>query len=299
MLNLEAQAGNPREIIVPVQPKHLTACRRLLQDGMLPRSVCSRSLLEALQPLFDTGIVHWEKAAGGQRLAVANLPGLERWFRQHFPETQTGEGITSSRIHAVARFRDSKALPSNLPEIVCLRTTRDGGLLRGGQPVETTKATRQNGVFALTLTDQTSFTLIRTCALIENPAVFHDFERLKIEPTLAIYAGGCSSNRLVSWLKSNSQHGLKVLHLPDYDPLGLTEFLRLAEQLGDAITLHLPGTLSELFHSHSKAALLADSKNQRMLIELRQAKHPSVRSVVKMIDESNGGLEQESLLIRT
>ena len=155
MLNLEAQAGNLREIIVPVQPKHLTACRRLLQDGMLPRSVCSRSLLVALQPLFDTGIVHWEKAAGGQRLAVANLTGLERWFRQHFPETQTGEGITSSRIHAVAQFRDSKALPSNLPEIVCLRTTCDGGLLHDGQPVETTKATRQNGVFALTLTDQT------------------------------------------------------------------------------------------------------------------------------------------------
>ena len=88
---------------------------------MLPRSVCSRSLLEALQPLFDAGFVHWEKAAGGQRLAVANLPGLDRWFCQNFPETQTGAGITSSRIQAVAQFRDSKALPSNLPEIVCLR----------------------------------------------------------------------------------------------------------------------------------------------------------------------------------
>lgn len=297
MFDLEAQDGNRREIIVPVQPKHLTACRRLLQDGLLPRSVCSRSLLEALQPLFDTGIVHWEKAAGGQRLAVANLPGLERWFRQHFPETQTGADITSSRIHAVAQFRDSKALPSNLPEIVCLRTTRDGGLLHDGQPVETTLATRQNGVFALTLTDQTPFTLIGSCALVENPAVFHDFERLKIEPSLAIYAGGCSSNRLVSWLKSNSQHGLKTLHLPDYDPLGLTEFLRLYEQLGDAVTLHLPDTLPRLFRSHSKAGLLADSKNQRMLIELRNAKHPSVKHVVQMIDESNGGLEQESLLI--
>jgi len=148
------------------------------------------------------------------------------------------------------------------------------------------------------LTDQTPFTLIGTCALIENPAVFHEFERLKIEPALAIYAGGCSSNRLVSWLKSNSRHGLKTLHLPDYDPLGLTEFLRLYEQLGDAVTLHLPDTLPSLFRSHSKATLLADSKNQRMLVELRQSKHPSVRRVVQMIEESNGGLEQESLFIR-
>ena len=265
---------------------------------MLPRSVCSRSLLEALQPLFDTGIVHWEKAAGGQRLAIANLPGLERWFRQHFPETLTGEGITSSRVHAVAQFRDSKALPSNLPEIVSLRTTRDGGLLRNGQSVETTRATRQNGVFALTLTDQTPFALTGTCALVENPAVFNKFEILKVEPALAIYAGGCSSNRLVSWLKYNSQHGLNILHLPDYDPLGLTEFLRLYKQLGDAITLHLPDTLPKLFQSHSKAGLLADSKNQRMLIKLRKAKHPSVRLVVQLIEESNGGLEQEALLMR-
>ena len=264
---------------------------------MLPRSVCGRSLLEALRPLFDAGVVHWEKAAGGQRLIVANLPGLERWVRQHFPGTQTGDGITSSRIHAVAQFRDSKALPSNLPEIVCLRTTRDGGLLHGGHSVETTKATQQNGVFAFALANQTPFTLNGTCALIENPAVFHNFERLKIESPLAIYAGGCSSNRLVSWLKHNSQNGLNILHLPDYDPLGLTEFLRLYEQLGNAVTLHLPDTLPKLFQTHSKAGLLADSKNQQMLIKLRKAKHSSVKFVIQMIEESNGGLEQEALLM--
>ena len=297
MLDLEAEKRIFGEIAVPVQSRHLNACQRLLQQGMLQRSVCSRSIITALKPLFDTGIIRWEKAAGGQRLVVANSSGFERWFRQHFPETQVGEDITSSRIQAVAKFRDTKALPSNLPEIVCLRSTQDGALLRNGQAIETTGPTKENGVFAFALADQSPFTLSGSCALIENPAVFHNFERLKIAMPLVIYAGGCSSRRLVSWLKSNSQHGLKVLHLPDYDPLGLTEFLRLYDQLGNAVTLHLPDTLPQLFRSHSKAGLLADSKNQRMLIELRKAKHISVKRVVEMIDESNAGLEQEALLI--
>jgi len=53
-----------------------------------------------------------------------------------------------------------------------------------------------------------------------------------------------------------------------------------------------------LFRSHSNAGLLADLKNQRMLMKLRKAEHPSVRLVVQMIEESNGGLEQEALLFK-
>jgi hypothetical protein len=281
-----------------ILPRHRNACLQLLEQGSLPYSACGKSLIAALKPLFDSGVVRREKAAGGQRLVVVNPSGFQRWFQLHFPHASLNQIITSSRVLAVAQFRDTKAMPSNLPEIICVRSERDGNMLRYGQIVEITRATKENGVFALTLTKQSPFTLQGKCLLIENPAVFYSFEDLVLEIPLAIYAGGRCSNRFLDWLESNVKSGLNILHLPDYDPLGLTEFLRLHKRLGEAVTLYTPNTLSSLFQSHSKAKLLDDAKNQRMLLELRKSKHPSVQSVVAMIDASNAGLEQEAMLAK-
>lgn len=280
-----------------ILPKHRGACLQLLQSGALPFSACSKSLIGALKPLFDSEVIRREKAAGGQRLVVVNLPGFERWVRQHFPDASNQESITSSRVLAVAQFRDTKALPSNLPEIVCIRSKRDGTLFRDGFAVETTRSTMENGVFAFALTNETSFQLRGDCLLIENPAMFHAFEQLRLEIPLAIYGGGCCSNRLLDWLACNVKEGLRILHLPDYDPLGLTEFLRLHERLGDAVSLFMPDALQSLFRSHSKSELLEDEKNQRMFMELRKSKHPAIKRVVAIMNETNAGLEQESLLV--
>ena len=279
-----------------VQPKHRSLCLRLLQEGMLPKSAFAQSFTRALAPLFDAGVVRWSKAGGGQRLTVANHVGYERWFFQHFPKAELPD-IDSSQVQAVAQFRNAKALRSNLPEIVCLRSIRDGILLRDGVAVETTRATKQNGLFAFTLTDRTQFTLQGTCALIENLAVFHSFEKLGLEPALAIWTGGMSSNRFNNWLASNVPNGLRVFHLPDYDPVGLSEFLRHYERLGEVITLFLANELPTLFREHCNKSLLADEKNQRMLMQLRKTRHPVVRQVVALIDEFNGGLEHEAILI--
>ena len=279
-----------------ILPRHRSACLQLLKKEALPYSAFGKSLLVALKPLFDSEIIRRDKAAGGQRIVVVNSDGFQRWFQQHFPEVSPADTSASSRVLAVAQFRDSKALPSNLPEIICIRSDHDGNLLRNGQTVETAHSTKENGVFAFALKKETRFTLQGKCLLIENPALFHSFEDLGLEIPLAIYTGGCCSNRFLSWLELNAKKGLKILHLPDYDPLGLTEFLRLYKRLGEAITLYLPDTLRALFQSHSKMALLDDMKNQRMLLELRKSKHPSVQNVVAMIDASNAGLEQEAML---
>jgi hypothetical protein len=129
-----------------------------------------------------------------------------------------------------------------------------------------------------------------------DPAVFHAFEKLGLDLSPAVYTGGRYSNRFLAWFASNVKAGLKILHLPDYDPLGLTEFLRLYDRIGEAVSLFTPNYLQTLFRSHSKSALLGDVKNHRMLMELRKSNHPSIQHVVALIDESNAGLEQEGLL---
>jgi hypothetical protein len=282
---------------VGVQPKHRPFCRRLLQAGTLPRSACGPSVVRALKLLFDSDILRWEKSAGGQKLAVVNRQAFERWISHHFPIVELQDGIDSSCIQAVAQFRDTKTLRSNLPKIICLRSVNDGVLLRDGAPVETTRATKEHGAFEFTLTRSTAYTLQGACALIENLAVFQSFEHLGLGPEMAIWTSGKSSNLFIDWLAVNVKNGLRVLHLPDYDPVGLTEFLRHHERLGEAVTLFLPHNLPSLFRHHSNAKLLALPKSQRMLMELRKARHPAVQQVVALIDEHNGGLEHQALFI--
>lgn len=265
---------------------------------MLPRSACGQSLIRSFRPLLDSGVLRWEKSAGGQRLMTVDRPAFERWLRQHFPNSQLDSNAGSSRIHAVARFRNTKALRSNLPIIVMLRSTRDGLLLFNGKPVETTQATREHGLFAFTLTDNSPYSLQGTCALIENLAVFQSFERLGLEAPISIWAsGGTNSNRFLSWLALSVERGLRILDLPDYDPAGLTAFLRHHKKLGDAVALYLPNNLAALFRSHSNDSILRKFRNQQMLMKLRNAEHPDVRRVVALIEETNRALEHEAALL--
>lgn len=284
-MNAEVQA-NSREVY-----------RDLLKSGNLPRSKCSPSFLRSLKSLFETGIVRWEKAAAGQRLIVINDLAYKNWFLRHFPEAQVPEGIQSSRIRSVAQFRRSKVLRSNLSVLICSRSIRDGVLLKDGSPVETTRATNEHGVFSFILNDPTAYALAGNCLLIENLAVFQLFERLEIGVPFAIWTGGISSNRFLNWLSANVKNQLRVLHLPDYDPVGLAEFLRYYQKLSDAVSLYMPEHLEPLFRDHTDLSILTKKKNQRTLMRLRSAPHPIVRRIVGLIEKYNGGLEHEALFV--
>jgi hypothetical protein len=280
-----------------VNPNLRAKCRRLLETGALPRSQCGVGFIRCMKPLFDAGVVRWEKSAAGQKLNVLNRVAYEGWFTQHFPGTKISSDFDSSRIQGIAHFRDSKAVRSNLPVTVCVRSTQDGVLLQNGLPVETTRPTIEHGLFAFLLVSPTTYSLKGTCVLIENLAVFTLFERLNLDVHLAIWTSGVTSNRFLDWLVLNVQHGQRFLHLPDYDPVGMVQFLRYQRRLGDAVSLHLPINMPFLFKKFSKAPLLLKRKSQRMLLRLRKAQHPDVQRVVVLMDEHNGGLEHEALFI--
>jgi len=101
----------------------------------------------------------------------------------------------------------------------------------------------------------------------------------------------------VDWLSSTTSPDFQLLHLPDYDPVGLTEFERLHSRLGNRVRLHLPHDLDRQFARFSKLDLLKNATSQAMLSNLRSTDSPEVRQVVALIDRHNAGLEQEALLL--
>jgi hypothetical protein len=275
----------------------LAQITHLLKEGAMPKSACSGSLLRTLQPLLHAGVVVEERFGGGRRLVVRDMAALQEFSRRHFPDTPVSGGI-SSRATGVARFRDSKTFASDTPEIVSVRAWSEKTLLMKGQPTGAAAATTQHGVFSFLLAEAGHYAVLGACALVENPAVFTQFECFQLPVGLAIYGHGRASKRFVDWLATMTSPDFQLLHLPDYDPVGLTEFERLRSRLGNRVRLHLPHDLDQQFACFSNQALLKNANSQSMLANLRISDSPEVRHVVELIDRQNAGLEQEALLLR-
>ena len=274
----------------------LAQLARLLETGSMARSACSGEFLATLAPLLASGVIVEDRSGAGRSLSVRNPAVLRDFIRHHFPNIPVPEG-TSSRVAGVARFRNTKSLASDLPEVVTVRAWQDHSLRAAGQTSAACAATRSHGVFSFLLADPARYTLHGVCALVENPAVFTQFEHLQLPPRLALYGHGRSSNRLLDWLATQTAPDFQLLHLPDYDPVGLDEFSRLRARLGPRVQLYLPENLAALFARHGNGDLLQKSSTRSLLAKMRQSQIAEVRTVLALIERHNAGLEQEALLI--
>ena len=191
----------------------------------------------------------------------------------------------------------SKALQNTGGDIISMRVWRDQALLKGSQPAGAAEATEAHGVFSFRLTKDNQYRLDGRCMLVENPAVFAAAERLNVNVDAVIYGYGRISSRVLDWIARAGGSSFSLLHLPDYDPVGLSEFGRVHASLGQRAGLYLPPDLDARFEQFSNRDLLKKLNSQAMLAQLRRSELPEVQRVVGLIDRHNAGLEQEALLI--
>jgi Protein of unknown function C-terminus (DUF2399) len=171
---------------------------------------------------------------GGRRLVVNNADALRGFYRQHFPEANLPMGA-GSRVTSVSRFRDTKAMANSENEILSIRARRNDALLKDGKPVDAATITTALGVFSFLLAKDCAYELRGSYALVENPAVFAVAEQLNLDVSLIIYGHGRKSNRAIDWLARMTDSSFSLLHRPDYDPVGLSEFQRLYARLENAL----------------------------------------------------------------
>lgn len=276
--------------------------RELLRAGALAKSASSAELVSFVAPLLDSGVLAWERSGAGERLSVRNAETLSAFILDRFPFTELEmEAEISRRVASVGRFRNSKALRGDTPDIVTVRGWSDIALWHRGKPVAVSEATRMHSVFSFALTSNSDYELRTSCALVENPAVLLGFERFGIHTgiPLAIFAGGRVSNRLLDWLASQTAPAFNLRHFPDYDPVGLSEYARLQARLGSRASLHFPATLANCFTRFANRELLRFAATRRLLAKLRTISSPDVCAVINLIDRNNAVLEQEALLVDT
>jgi len=270
--------------------------RELAENRSLASSQCGDAFLKLVDPLIAGQTLEWERSGGGRRLVVKDAKTFIQFCRQRFPNAALPDDA-GSRLTGLARFRDTKSVGNNEGEIISLRVWRDDALLKNGNSVGAMTATTSHGIFSFLLTQDCPYELRGPCALVENPAVFLRFEQLNLGLGAVIYGHGRISGLVLEWLARSGHPNFSLLHLPDYDPTGLSEFQRLHSRMGQRVRLYLPADLESQFARFSNSALLDGANTKTLLAQLRRSTLPGIQYVVGLIDRHNAGLEQEALLI--
>jgi hypothetical protein len=104
------------------------------------------------------------------------------------------------------------------------------------------------------------------------------------------------SGKLLKWLvekKPTSQY----IMFPDYDLVGLNNYIRAKDVLGNMLSMYLPSNLQKIITKHGLKKTLATSQENRSKIEHTQ--YQEVAQVYQMIIDEGKTLHQEGLMLTT
>jgi hypothetical protein len=246
-----------------------------------------------LDTLFRVGALVEVKAGGGRRVVVQDEQTLRRWIEASYPSGLEGiSGGLPPRAESVANFADSKrGRPIDL-RLVFMRGFGSLVLRRAAGTLPLAELTREYDVAGVAVDPEDPWQLEGSLALVEGLEIFMHIERVK-DVDAALWYVGRLDQRLLPWLAEMPK--ATVLHMPDYDPVGLSTYLRIREALRDRVTLFVPEDLDALVARFGKTALLVDSAAELGGVRLRADN--AARAVLDVLDRHGKGLEQESLLI--
>jgi len=275
----------------------LKLLRDLQENLTSPGSKFSASTLRALASLFDTGVLAWEPAKRGRVVRLIVPVAINEFIISNFPsEGQSGLLADSNRARSILQSKDSKKGNTSQIPFAVMRGFGNCILHQGNGLLDAAALTRLYGVCALKVDRDSLWSFEGSVALVENLEVFWDIEKI-LDVDLAIYLSGRISNQIIEWLASNQMAKAKLIHVGDYDPVGLDEFLRVHSACGDRVKLFIPENIKYLFSTFGNPSLIREKpSNQKVLSKLRSTNNRDVLTVLPLIEEYGCVVEQEILL---
>lgn len=279
--------------------------RRLMQQQRLAGSDLSAQARKQLRPLFAGGVLAIETSGRGEVVEVRKPEQLLVWVRHTFPsfEGRWQSPSDFGRAQSVARRRSSKAGGSGVGAgVLHLRANADrcGTATVNGINFPVRDLTAQHGVAACLVGADTQFEFTGQTVLVENLECFLNAERILPEASIFLNGAGRLADQLIACLARSTFSPAPVVHFPDYDPVGLSDYLRLRAMLGPRVRLFMPPDIERRFTALADRRLISDKPRNRVLLEkLLPTTWPCPESqrVFGLIKESGAGLEQESLLL--
>ncbi len=271
---------------------------KLRDKGSIPCSAVSRAGMKKLQSLIHANVLSVRARGRGGVLHVESMDHLLQFIDSNYPSgLEQTEEVDSSRGSSVLWHRDSKKHSERSAIPVLLRGLGNVRLLsgNGSKIMDVSELTSSFGVAALMLRkDKMDIEYSGKIATVENLEVFTEFHKICKEDILVVYTGGRASGLLVSWLASSGMATASVTHYGDYDPVGLSEYLRIKDGRSGPTDLFIPVNFETLVNKYGNTKLLEKSSN--LIPRLRQCSDSSVIQVLSILMRKNKALEQEILL---
>lgn len=284
-------------IMKPLDP-FASILHDLIATGAVASSRLSAKLRKKCMPLLDAGVLEEAKSGAGKAIRVLNIDALESFAKKNYPAGLSGEESRepSRRGQSIEQFRDSKVKAGLDFEFLRYRLI--------AKPFQVGNITQEadhlpNGFGCTVLhDDRTAYPwpiFSGHVATVENPTVLLRLPWKEYGIDLAVLASGRASTRMIDWLASDAMSGATITHFGDYDPVGLSEFLRIEKQLGERVGLFIPTDIEALFRKYGNPALL--TKSAVLLKKLAKSQNKDVQRILTLTRE-HGGLEHESIVLR-
>lgn len=270
----------------------------LANGGSVPASRLTKSTIDELRPLLECDAIRWGRRGAGRRLEVQHLAAVERFIAIRFPSGTGGTRAVdlAPKAAAVANFADAHRGVAD-KSIVLVRAFEGLRADCNGVAVSLAALTQQAGVAGLLLGAGRRWHMTGVLGLVENLELFLESGPRDFGEQLDgyLYYGGRIPRRVLAWLAAEEMSECTLLHLPDYDPVGLDSYLATTTACPGRVRLYVPSDLKQLAHRYGKATLLTDSP--AVWRRVCSSREPSVRGVVDVLNEVTKGLEQEALRI--
>lgn len=277
----------------------LAALSKLHDKGELPASQFTAAQRHALDRFArQTGAVSCQRQGRGEIYQITN-PAL---FDTHLTALSPGLGLVVEsslprRARHIAHARSSKAgTHQHEYHYLLLKAVGEGVVWREAErqiELPLAQATRDFGAASLLIAPNDAWSTDSVLWLVENQALFDRTDWLSVNTSVTLaYYGGQLNGNLLNWLASRPRAD-KVVHFPDYDGVGLSNFIRLHAMLGEACEFWLMPDWSARLAQYGSTQLWRDTL--RDFTSASQQLPEPLLPLARQMQQTGLALEQEAV----
>lgn len=264
---------------------------KLKEAGRLTSSQVPKSAAKEINQIKDQGFIDWERSGRGGIYTI-NDPEAIKTLLENTGYHGPTENL-SSKARAVAFHKDAhKGRDDTL--LLMLSATNGVKWQNNGVSVDIFRIVRQCGIASLLIRPEDNWQTDDPIALVENKdlLVYADryFKQIQFTGSILYYRGWVSK-RTIAWLKK--QRNIPITIFPDYDLVGLKNYLILKKELPD-INIYIPGDLPNLLTRYGKSEKLNSSTDRKIIEQTRDA---DALYIYSQILKYGVCLDQESLML--
>ena len=255
---------------------------KLIENGSLPESSIPKSAITGVNNLIDLEYIQKMPVKNGIKFVLIDEDSLVNWMARIIKNIDSNQ--THDRAYAASKFRTAKKSTKNYPKVE-IRFLKNNTNV----PSQFKELQDRIGSVNYYLTKEESW-LTGKIVLIENIESFLNSDDYFPNCDIAVYYSGNISDSLINCLNDSE---CTIVFFPDYDPVGMNNYCKIKDRLGDRVELFVPQNISELFES-SSYRIIDKNKNREILASLNRRSLPDeVIPIIQLIQKHHGGAEQE------